>query len=559
MPHSRDPNAARGERTNADLTSLLVELGRALRGLSFYDEADAARGGLVDRAWLALDGEIRRAGPLELWRDDAGFRATGIRDCIPLDHIEDLGEALARHGVDRVAFYEELRRESLRAFLELLGRPAAAIRQCGGIARALASRCDAGIVVDGADTEENAPPAQRLGATPALPATPTLGSSLLTRTQGLVATATTGDPSQKKPSIDEAPLEARAPDETSERLLVRLIELDRCTDDEAYAFLGARVVEWARELFESGRKDECHRALLVLSGHAVGEGGRSGLQAKTAGRLSRELATGEPLAALLDRACSSDTTVGVRATQVLLQLGGHAIPDLFERLFASDPVSETRAQLTAAMIAVGESSVPFVGHLIRDPDDARSVLAIQLAGELQNRALVPALVAALEGDREGLRREAARSLAHLGGDDAVHALVNALSSAREDLPEIAAHCLGALADPRGAQPLLAALERALRKQDDRRAREMIRALGQLGHERAVPKLVALLERRTILRRKALRELQLTALGALDRLPGREAHRAIERSTRHRDPAVRERASQLMASHADDAPDRDPRA
>jgi HEAT repeat protein len=529
------------ERTPADLTSLLVELGRTVRGLSFYREGEPACLDLLSRIWLAFRSELSRAGPLELWIDDAGFHAAGIRETVPLHHIEDLAAALARHGVSRVRLSTELTRESLQAFVELLSRPAAPIRQEGGLALALAHRSSLGIVLGGGEDEALAPP-PRLADTPAIP-TPSLGAALLARSHRLVLEPRNAG---QKPGIDERPLEAPATDPRGERLIFRLIELDRCTDDGAYEFLGRRIVDWAIELADAGLGDECHRAILVLADHAVGAGGRSGLQARVAQRLCTALASGARLQALIDRAQSRETRARVRATQVLLQLGDHAIPALFDRI-ARSASSETAAQLTATLIALGDAAVGHLARVMGQRDDARSLLAIRLAGELQHPDLAKPLATALAGERAPLRREAARALAHLGGDVAMHALVDALTSERDDLPDIAVHWLGVLRDPRVVQPLLAVLERATRAGDVSRARDVIRALGALGSERATPRLVALLERRSLLRRRALRELQLAALAALAGLPGREARRAIDRARRHRDAAVRDHATRLIAT------------
>jgi HEAT repeat protein len=285
--------------------------------------------------------------------------------------------------------------------------------------------------------------------------------------------------------------------------------------------------------------------VLVLADHAVGGGGRSGLQARVAQRLCTELAAGRRLDALIERAGSSDTRARVRATQVLLQLGEAAIPALFDRIaVARSP--EGAAQLTATLIALGDAAVPHLSRMITSPDAARAGLAVRLAAEIQHPALARPLARALLGDRDTLRREAARSLAHLGGDEAVHALINALTGDDAALCAVAVHWLGELRDPRAVQPLLAALERAMRAGDTARAGEIVRALGTLGSERATPRLVALVERRSWLRRRALRALQIAALTALHGLPGREARRAIDRARRHRDPAVRARAMELLS-------------
>lgn len=529
-----------GDRTPADLSSLLVELSRAHKGMRFYAEGDAARADLLDRSYLAFHVDLERAGPLELWIDNTAFRASGVADRVPHGHMAELARALLARGVQRLRFEPALTRDAFHAFGDLLGRSEENLDRCGGFARGLVARSSTGIVVNGG--EEDALAAQQSSISTPPIATASLGSALLARSRRLVI-----EPEQdEKPELEERPLEAAAGDERGERLLFRLLELDRCADDASYEFLAKRIVEWAGELFDEGLADECYRAILVLADHAVGDGGRSGLQARIAQEMCLRLAAGDRLRELIDRATSSNVRAGVRATQVLLQLGLHAIEPLFERLAREDDPDRS-AQLSAILITLGEAALPVLSRIIAEPPVARAQLAAHLAGELQNPDLVPHLIEALQEPHPGLRREAARALVHIGGENATSALIDALSSPLEGLPEISADCLGHLGDARAAQPMLAALERALRQGQTERARETIRALGQLGCERAAPKLVALLERRSLLRRKSLRRLKLAALGALERLPGREARRALQRAAHSRDPQLRARAEQLLGA------------
>jgi HEAT repeat protein len=544
MSESKQNAAIRGERTQADLSSLLVELGRVQRGLGFYGEGNPARGALLDRAFMALRGEIERAGPLDLWIDESSFRTSDVESYLPHGHLADLAQALRLRDVDRVEFSRSLTRDAFHAFAELLDRSEAGLRRGGGFGRALAARCDAGIVINGGVPDALASH-ERLSATPAVAAA-SLGSALLAHTRQLKVPAE--DCEEHKPTLDEHPLEAPAEDERGDRLLFRLIELDRCNDDTAYDFLGKRIVTWASELFDEGLRDECFRTMLVLAGHSVGEGGRSGLQARIAQNLCIKLASDARLDDLVQRAQSDDASTGIRATQVLLLLGESAIAPLFDRL-AAETHADTSAQLNAILITLGETALPHLEHVIGEPSIERARLAIRLTGEIQNPVMVPQLLATLEGERVGLRRDAANALAQIGGDPALHALTNALSSNQPGLPETAAHCLASVGDRRSAQPILASLDRALRSGETKRSLEMIRALGQLGEERAVPKLAALMGRRSWLRRSALRELKLASLMALGNLPGREAHRALERAARGRDGEIRARAEKLLARSA----------
>jgi len=549
MSKPADESRQWGERTLADLSSLLVELSRALKGLGFYAEGHPSRADLLDRAFFAWKIELERAGPLELWTSESGFRASGIGEQVSHGPMQELARALLEHDVQRVAFSPQLARESFHAFVELLRRSEQGIARCGGFARALADRASKGIVIDGG--EEAALSAQQsLASTPAV-ATASLGSALLARSHRLVVAAGPGE----KPRVEEHPLDAPAGDERGERLLFRLIELDRCADDAAYEFLARRIVEWGSELFRDGLRDECYRAILVLADHAVGDGGRSGLQARVAQAQCVRLASETRLADLIDRACSNEVAASVRATQVLLQLGDHAVSAVFDRL-CSEKVSSRSAQLTAILITLGETALPFLLEVIGAPQPSaapeRALIAVRIAGEIQNPQVVPTLVKLLHAEPAALRREAARALVHVGTEASLDALIDALTGPLEDMHEVAATCLGALHNPRALQPMLDGLERALLEGRMQSARDLIRALGQLGCERAVPRLVALVERRSFLRRRQLREIKLCALAALERLPGREARKALLRATRNGDSAVRRRAEQLLSAGAGSA-------
>ena len=78
----RDATAdARGgaNRTTADVCATLVELGRTLKGWTFYERGHGARRELLERSWRALQGELRRNGPLALDVRRGGFCLVRLR------------------------------------------------------------------------------------------------------------------------------------------------------------------------------------------------------------------------------------------------------------------------------------------------------------------------------------------------------------------------------------------------------------------------------------------------------------------------------------------------
>ena len=110
-----------GERTAADLASLLVELSRVVKAASYYGPGDGTTRGLAERASRAWRADLARAGPLELEVVPEGFRTHGLPGSFGTDHLQAVSRSLAVLGVQRIRFTEVLSAESLSAFASALG------------------------------------------------------------------------------------------------------------------------------------------------------------------------------------------------------------------------------------------------------------------------------------------------------------------------------------------------------------------------------------------------------------------------------------------------------
>jgi hypothetical protein len=118
-------------RTPADVSALLVELGRALKAWSFYPPGHRARQELLDRASRAWAGELRRGGPLELEIRRGAFWLPGAEAPIA-GRGEDTARQLFIRSVRRVVFEAALDPPSLSAFLDVLATDADALAAAGG-------------------------------------------------------------------------------------------------------------------------------------------------------------------------------------------------------------------------------------------------------------------------------------------------------------------------------------------------------------------------------------------------------------------------------------------
>jgi len=216
----------------------------------------------------------------------------------------------------------------------------------------------------------------------------------------------------------------------------------------------------------------------------------------------------EPLAAALS---DQSTPVGIAAAEALGKIGdSHAV---YRLALAPRSIRMTALQALASMARRGNPAA--VDVLVRElahPDPAVVGFASGALGEIGERAAGPVVAAVAEGNPKIDATVAAALLAKFGGsgvqalvdalrDDrhwarvrvvetlreigspAVQPLIAALEDKTSEVQESAAEALGALADPRAVEPLVAALAHAGIRS------AALGALGDIGDPRAVDAVV----------------------------------------------------------------------
>jgi HEAT repeat protein len=348
--------------------------------------------------------------------------------------------------------------------------------------------------------------------------------------------------------LDEAPLERVIPDSRSAELVDLLREMDDCDDRFKYGDIARRVVMIAERLTVEGRLDEGYRVILELARHAGDDAKRPASQAELAAEYLSILVTDIRLEDLIDRACAPGAEASVRATQVLLQLGEEVVPALLEAA-AQERDSDRRGQMHGILIAMGEKNLPALLEAMNGTDRERVRSAIRIAGESQNPGAVPRLAEILVSEDAVLREEASKALVRIGDPLALDVLISALNSKIADVPALAAYCLAASASPRAVDPLLRAMQEAMRSRRTEFARETIRALGRLARPEATKALADLLLSRSVVNRRRLRELKVVAASALGRIPGDDAVGALAQAARSRDGQLRRAAQTALDRRA----------
>ncbi len=528
-------------RSVADVSTLLLELGRASKGWAFYPPEHPARAELLDRTFRAWQSELRRGGPLELSIRRGAFWLPGAESPLTT-RADDTARQLYLRSVRRVIFDAELDPATLVGFLDVLTMEPDMLSLSGGFEAVLYTAPRHGIQVNEADWR-------------ALLEQPRMDDTLEVDDEGLADAAQIGlGEGQEETAVDGAAVQAAEAADTEEPVdpaLVRrheldsiLAQIDDCSDDLAYRDLARHLAALAEQMSASGEMDGAFQILVTLSRHASDDAKRSFSQRESAIGFLGQIAHGAALEHLIDRAVDATIASSLEATTALRELGPQVAPILLDRLeHEGDP--ERRGRLSGVLIAMGEDAVPALVEALTHGSTRRMRVSLRLAGETQNPRLVECLREALLSGEKAIARDAAQALVRVGDLSSLDVLTEALQSSRPDVAAMAAYSLGATGRALALAPLRDALACALDGGDLPLAREVVRGLGRTGRPEAVPALVSVLDRGTWRRRKQLRDVKLTAISALAHLRGADAEAALTRLVRSRDARLREAATAAL--------------
>ena len=579
-------------RTTADVCATLVELGRTLKGWSFYEPDHAARRELLDRSWRALQGELRRNGPLSLEVRRGAFFLAGSDTPVGTGRVDELARHLYERAVRRIVFEAEVDLETLGAFFDVAVTASGVIAEEGGFDAAFYEGTRRGLQVNDIDWRNllarahfaDHGTAVRDGGVVAAPASEAalVAESVANEPVADAARFDTEpfletDPFDTEPDTpledsdfgegfpaarsettapielldelgpadaEEFPLDADPEVAAAFPLIELLRDLGACDDDHDYRELVRRIVFAAQSLVGEGVADESYRVLRVLATHASDDAKRSFAQRESAGEGLAQIAQGDTLSDVVLRASDASAEVSLHATGVLRELGFRGVSRILDHLEAEID-SERRARLSGVLLAMGETVVPALGEAIASGSQRRRRLALRLAGEAQNPLLVGNLREAMLADDDEVSREAAWALLRVGDVASLEALAEGLESPRAAVVGVAAYSLGACGRVLAVAPLTQALERAISAKQLPLAREIVRALGRLGRPEAGPSITAVLKRGGLFERRKLRDLKLAAITALANLPGRVATEALRRAARSGDGHLRRAAKSAL--------------
>jgi HEAT repeat protein len=233
-----------------------------------------------------------------------------------------------------------------------------------------------------------------------------------------------------------------------------------------------------------------------------------------------------------------------RILRFLAFTGGDALL-MLEGFIHRSPDAESRSAAFRTLLAAEGTADRLIAHAVQDPNPVRVRTLLELAGgpgvdpEVARRW---AAEAARHADA-GIRADAARSAAALGGRGSLRVLVDLLGDPERVVRREAVQGLGSLGET-AAVPFLA---RVLNDGGDDELQALAaQSLGRIGSAEALPGLLGVVNKRSLFSLNKVTRLKMAALQAIARIRTPGAREALQSVATGRDELAEE-AKRLLAS------------
>ncbi len=456
---------------------------------------------------LAEYGAGLRGGqiPLEIRLAKTGYASPELASGREGPHAAALRRQLLAHGVERLRFARETSPDQLWRFLSAVALRPQVAAVAGGLAGALQAAEVASVTVDGSE--------------PGVPA------------------ATEASESVEELTIPPAPAPTGSVQHGGYYEMFAHPDAAARAVVEAYRAQLRRLVSGARQFESLAQPDEVLRILKFLAQAARSTTGESKEWVFTA---VRQVTRGPFVVGLVRRMAASAKELRDRPliTRVLVMVGHEAALAAAEALGEAEDLSARRV-LSDTLVALDRVGVPAVDAL---PEEGAWFLLrnrIALLGETRDALALDEFPRVMRHEDVRLRKETARALAKIEGEEAVDLAIRAFSDADPDVRAAAAVTLGVRDEYYAFHALLHHVEA---ETDEEVLTEAVRSLGRHGNPAAVP---ALAEVARSGKGVGLRVEAIRALGAV----GRDAISSIKEFQSDRTAEVRQAAAEAVRAAA----------
>ncbi len=531
-----------GARTPADITSLLMELSRALKGYQFYPDGHPRLKETLERSLRSWQSNLENFGPLELDIQRGSFRLTGSKLSFGKGTLDDLARELAIRGIRHMRAEPDRASESFQALMDLLQVEADVLLEEGGAAQWLIENRVLGLTLDEINLHQHLEEGPEEGLAEGPQAEDGAVGQELEHSPVVTDLREGHDTAELIPDEDtiDCPIE-RASDSAAEELLGFL---DACRDDEPYEKLTQRLLVLFVDADSSYISRDRFKSLYTFQRHINEAGSRSAAQRSLARQSLITLCPEPIINELIQYSFSKSDGAQSDTAGILLELREHCARALIATI--EQEQSPTRCEkIQEFLVGLGQPIVPVLQEVLEQGSPAHVRIAARAAGLLSATSAVPALCQLLQRQRDDICKEAVHALVRIGGRGALAALAEGLTSPQPKIASISAFGLGLWGSPEALGPLRARLHNVIDTAPAETVLDLIRAIGKIGRAEASSDLTEILYRRAFFRRKRLIQIQLGAVAALAKISSGGAQQALEEASRRGNGNVRKAAEDAL--------------
>lgn len=509
--------AQKKQRMTTEFTNysnILIELNKAVKMHNFYPEGHPHLDSALEKCFLLLKKCLDERGEIKWKIDQKGFYDN--RTLIPASNdIAGLAKKAFFRRIREITFTQRLTPRDVNTLISVFKLEPEEIQAMGGVEAIFAEKDIYGILLNELRYEDLKKLKKEL-------------EERKEQEKEIAAEKAEEAQSGKAPENgqEEKPEEHKAYEE--EPLSVLLEKIKNETDFLRYNDLSVRIKERADPLLIERKFDELFQAAHIFFSHSLRSSGLQEDIRTAANERFHSFISLDFVKYLASRAGNKDEQSRAVVQGMLLACGDEAVEMLLDAITAA-PEAVTRRNLYNTLVLFGKRIRPQVEKRLSSPEWFVIRQMISILGDLGDEEAIGALEAAYAHPDMRVRKEVLKSLVKIPSPRSTGIIIRTLDDENDALVNQAIISLGMLKD-RTAIDVLGKLamkkERFADRQDTRK--EAVKALGNIGDDRAVPYLSDLLFKRVWFGRKAHEEIRLLAAYSLGMIGSDEANEVLKK-------------------------------
>lgn len=496
-------------------SNILIELNKAVKMHNFYPEGHPQLDSALEKCFLLFKKSLDQQPEIKWTIDQKGFYDNKAPIAGDIGETTGLAKKFFYRKVKELTFTQRMTLPELKALLSIIKLEPEELQAKGGAEAVFADRDIKGILLNELRYED------LLKIKEDLDEQREKERQEIARDKEQAAasadSAESGDEKEQPPPQEP---------EAEEPLSVLLERIKAESDFLRYNDLSVRIHEKTAVLLLEKKLDEAFTVALAFYQHLSPMSGLSDdIRAISSERLSAVL-NRDMMEYLAKRVGKREEAQRSAIQQMLVMAGNESVEFLLDEIIAA-PEAVMRRNIFNALVLFGRKiKGPVEERLYKNPEWFVVRQMVALLGEVGDQDSLDAIEAAYKNPDVRVKKEVLKSLIKIQSPRSTEILLRTLSEEDEALVTQAIMSLGMLKDSSSIEVLGdIALKRGSDSQEIKK--EAVKALGIIGHPKAVPYLTRILFKKVWFGKKANEEVRSLAAYSLGLIGTGEAYKALE--------------------------------